>query len=121
MSHSLRSLARLALGGGTVALCAACGSGSDPGKELATIRSWTATAHLAFEERRAGATTATYTRQLRDRAARALDEERRQFAGAERTPGGRARARPALDSLAEAIRALGALDAHEALDDGAGR
>jgi hypothetical protein len=91
-----------------VALAASTGCGARPDldKELATARSWTATARLAVEERRAGATTATYTSQLHDRAANALDEERTTLGKAARTPDDRARARSALDSLALAVRAL---------------
>jgi hypothetical protein len=84
----------------------ACGSGPDSDKVLPTVHSWTATAHLAIEERRAGATTATYTAQLRDRAAKALDEVRRTLGETARTPDDRQRTRSALDSLSLAIRAL---------------
>jgi hypothetical protein len=91
-------------------MCVGCGGSPDLDKELETVRAWTATAQLAVDVRRAGATTATYTRQLRDRAAQALDEARRQIATAERTPTDRVRARPALDSLAQAVRALGTVD-----------
>jgi hypothetical protein len=84
----------------------ACGSSPDLDKELATARSWTATARFAVEERRAGATTATYTSQLRDRAAKAFDEVRTTLGKAARTPDDRARARAGLDSLALAVRAL---------------
>jgi hypothetical protein len=87
-------------------VCLGCGSGSDLDKELATVRSWTATAHLAVEERRVGATSAAYTHQLRDRAAEALDQERQQLTTAEHSPDDRARVMPALDSLTQAIHAL---------------
>ncbi|MFL5608765.1 MAG: hypothetical protein ACJ8AD_20080 [Gemmatimonadaceae bacterium] len=100
------AVARSVTIGVAMAVCVACGGGSDPDKELATVRSWTATAHMAAEERRVGATTATYTSQLRDRALQALDEERQQLAKAARTPDDQARSRPALDSLAQAIRTL---------------
>jgi hypothetical protein len=83
-----------------------CASTPDLAKELATIRSWAATARLAVDVRRAGATTATYTRQLHDRAAAALAEERGKLAQAERTTDDRAQAQAALDSLALALRAL---------------
>jgi hypothetical protein len=84
----------------------ACSSRPDPDEVLATVRSWTATTQLALEERRAGATTATYTRQLRDRAAKALDAARLTLAEAAATSDDRSHARPALDSLSLAIRAL---------------
>ena len=90
----------------TTTLCGGCASGSDLDKELATVRSWTATAHFAVEERRGGATTVAYTRQLRDRAAEALDQERQQLTKAEHSPEDRARAMPALDSLTQAIHVL---------------
>ncbi|MDQ6633507.1 MAG: hypothetical protein M3Z10_01985 [Gemmatimonadota bacterium] len=107
MSRSLVAITRLVISGGVVAVCLGCGSGSDLDKELATVRSWTATVHLAAEERHVGATTAAYTRQLRDRAAEALDQERQQLTKAEQSPDARARAMPALDSLTQAIHALG--------------
>jgi hypothetical protein len=87
-------------------VCPACGAGPDLDKELATARSWTSTAHLAVDLRRTGATTATYTKQLHDRAATTLDDERKTLAEAAHTPGDRARARAALDSLALAVRQL---------------
>jgi hypothetical protein len=83
-----------------------CGGSPDLQNELATASSWTATAHLAVEERRAGATTATYTGQLRDREATALEELRTTLRDAARSPMDRVRARSALDSLALAVRAL---------------
>jgi hypothetical protein len=85
---------------------AGCGASPDLHKELETVSSWTATARLAVGERRAGATTATYTRQLRDRAAMALDEQRKTLSEAARSPEDRARAAAALDSLALGVRAL---------------
>jgi hypothetical protein len=106
MSRSVVTIARSLVAGSAMAVCGACNAGSDLDKELATVRSWTATAHLAVEERRAGATTARYTSQLRDRAAEALDAERRQLANAEHSSDDHTRARPVLDSLAQALRTL---------------
>jgi hypothetical protein len=58
------------------------------------------------EERRAGATTAAYTRQLHDRAAEALEKERQQLTRTGQSPDDRARVVPALDSLMQAVHAL---------------
>jgi hypothetical protein len=106
MSRPVLARLRVFVAGAAAALCAACGSGSDLDKQLATVRSWTATAHLAVELRRAGATTARYTSQLRDRAVQALEDEHQQLAKTIQTPDARARLRPPLDSLAQAIRSL---------------
>ena len=106
MPRLITARARLVFVAAATAWCAGCASASDLDKELATVRSWTATAHLAVEERRGGATSAAYTRQVRDRAAEALDQERQQLAKAEHSPDDRARAMPALDSLTQAIHVL---------------
>lgn len=83
-----------------------CKNSPDLQKELDTVRSWTATAHFAVTERQGGATTAAYTRQLHDRAAAALDEERKTVGEAARTSDDSSKARPVLDSLSAAVVAL---------------
>jgi C4-dicarboxylate-specific signal transduction histidine kinase len=79
-----------------------CGASPDRDKTLATVRSWTATARLAADGRRAGATTAAFTSQLGERARKALEEARISLGEA----GEHAQARQALDSLAQMIHRL---------------
>jgi hypothetical protein len=95
----------IALAIATTAL--ACGGSPDLEKELDTLHSWTASVHLATEQRRADATTASYAVRLREKAARALADERRTLAAATRSAADREKARSAADSLE---RAIGRLD-----------
>jgi hypothetical protein len=83
---------------------AACGSAPDLAKELDTVRSWTATVELAASERRAGATTLTYTKRLFGNGVDALAQSRRALAEAARSDTERAQARAVTDSLAAALR-----------------
>jgi hypothetical protein len=83
-----------------------CGGALDLEKELDTVRSWTASVQLAAQERRSRATTTVYTSLLREKAERALGDERRALAAAARSASDRARATAAGDSLAQAIRLL---------------
>jgi hypothetical protein len=85
---------------------ASCGSSPDLEKELDTVRSWTATVRLAADERRAHATTAAYTAQLRDRATKALEVANHGIPQAARSAPDRERARAAVDSLALAVHLL---------------
>jgi hypothetical protein len=101
------ALARLALA--TLAIgAAACGSPPDLDKQLATVRSWSATMTLAREQRASGAITAILARQLHDRASKALGRSRSALARAAATPEERRRADASLDSLDLAVRALDA-------------
>jgi hypothetical protein len=106
LASFLRPFIRLLSASVVLTAPAACASGPDLDTELATVRSWTATARLAIAERRAGATTATYTRQLGDRAQSVLAEARRTLGPIARTAADRQHAAWALDSLARALRAL---------------
>src|SRR5215208_201022 len=88
------------------AVSSACGKPPDLEKELGTVQSWTATARLADDQRGRGAISRVYARQIRDRAAEALGQERQTLEQAARSVADRARARAATDSLAAAIRGL---------------
>jgi hypothetical protein len=93
------------------ALAVGCGSPPDPEKQLETVRSWTATAALAADERHADAISARYARGLVD-AARAARAEAVQALSLSRRPApDRARTSRALDSLDQAIDRLAATDA----------
>lgn len=81
-------------------ILAALGCGAPSADETqATARSWTATLRLASAERRDGAITARYARQLRERAASALGELRA-------APGQSPASRAATDSLAAVLATL---------------
>jgi hypothetical protein len=92
-----------------VAASPSCGGPPDLDHELDVARSWTATVHLAGTERRAGATSARYTTQLRDRARDARRDLARSLPTAATGTGDQARARAALDSLDAALAALDAV------------
>src|SRR5215212_4019371 len=82
------ALAALAVLG---ALQSASGSPPELEKELDTVRSWTATARLASDQRGDGAVSRVYARQLRDRASEALGKERQTLAGLSHSDADRAR------------------------------
>jgi hypothetical protein len=86
-----------------VVIGGACSSAPDFDKELATVRSWTATVDLAADERHAHATTRAYTARLFAEAADALEQSRHQLVQAAHSDDERARARASLDSLATAL------------------
>jgi hypothetical protein len=92
----------------SVMLLASAGCGPPPKleSELETAASWTATAELAADERRRGATSARYTAQLRDAALDARTATSATLAQLAHTPDERARARAALDSMDHSRRAL---------------
>jgi hypothetical protein len=96
----------LLLAGSASAFAAGCGSPPDLEKQLDTVRSWTATMRLAADERRAHATTAAYTAQLRDRATQALATASHDIDRAARSPADRDRARTVVDSLDRAVHLL---------------
>jgi hypothetical protein len=85
---------------------AGCGPPPELDSELKTAASWTATATLAAEQRRRGATSARYTAQVRDAALDARIATSATLATLVRTPDERARARAALDSMDHSRRML---------------
>jgi hypothetical protein len=102
-----RSLApALALG-----LATGCGSSSDPEKELETVRSWTATATLATDERRADAISKRYASGLVEAARAARTDAAQSLSASGSSASDRAKAALALDSLDQAIGRLAAPDA----------
>lgn len=72
------------------------------------MRSWTATAQLTAEDFRSGATTAAYTRKIRDLAGQALTDARRQLAARPTAPDTARVIAAATDSLGAAVRLLDA-------------
>ena len=94
-----------------VALCLlagalACSSPPEASKQIATLRSWTATARLATREYRAGATPTKFTAHLGAEAASALGESRAALARNPMSNALRDSAHTAIDSLGQAIREL---------------
>jgi hypothetical protein len=92
-------------------LTSGCASPSDGQKELETVRSWTATAALATDERRVGAIPGPYAKGLVEAARAARTEAAQSLATSGTSASDRARATLALDSLDRAIGRLAALDA----------
>jgi hypothetical protein len=92
-------------------LTTGCGSSSGPEKELETVRSWTATAALATDERRAGAISDRYAAGLVDAARAARADAAQSLSSAGTSASNRAKTALALDSLDQAIGRLAALDA----------
>mgnify|MGYP001553218777 FL=1 len=94
-----------------VALCLlagalACSSPPEASKQIATLRSWTATARLATREHRAGATPTKFTAHLSEEAASALAESRAALSRSPMSNAQRDSAHTAIDSLGQAIREL---------------
>jgi hypothetical protein len=89
-----------------LAAALACSAPPDLDKELTSVRSWTATAHLAAEDERRGAISHRLAAQLRERAVEARHDAEASIAAAAASADGRRRARTALDSLDAAIRRL---------------
>ena len=82
---------------------AACSSPPEASKQIATLRSWTATARLATREHRDGATPTKFTAQLGEEAATALGESRTALSKSPMSAAQRDSARAAIDSLSQAI------------------
>ncbi|MFL5522365.1 MAG: hypothetical protein ACJ8B6_15600, partial [Gemmatimonadales bacterium] len=101
----------LLLSGALLGLAAGCGGSSPaPDKELETVRSWTATATLAADERRARSISGRYVRGLVEAARAARADAARSLAASASSASDRARADLALDSLDQAIGRLAALE-----------